>query len=84
MLEILVVWYTASELHRRAKARGASGWWAALGPLLWFGGEFSAYFVAGALGHEGWVVYPFALAYGALGLWLAFKSVAAAPVRSLP
>ncbi len=71
MLEIFILFHLTRSLMNKATVRGASQAWAGLGPLLWLGGEFSAYFAAGGLGHEGLVVYPFALGYAGLGAWLA-------------
>lgn len=83
MLEIFVLFAIVRSLRNRAAARGASEWWAALGPLLWVGGELAIFFVAGAAGADDLTPYPFALAYAAFGAWLAHYIIDRVPVGSV-
>ena len=82
VIEILVVFNLVGRLRKAAAARGASEGWAALGPLLWFGGEVGGFFVAGAFGAEGLIAYLLAIAYAVAGRFLSIYIVDRVPRRT--
>jgi len=86
MIEILVVIALTSKLSAMVKAKGRSGFWAALGPLFWFGGEFMGACCGGVgvgltstsssmSGGENVIIYILALICAGIGAGLSFAVV---------
>lgn len=82
MIEIAVVVALTRYLLSLVKARGAHGGWAALGPILWVGGEFMGFIIAGAFGLGGMGGYPLALLLAGLGAGLARWIASEAPLSA--
>ena len=68
MLEIIAVVFLAKKLAAIAKAKGRSAGWAALGPVLWIGGEITGAVVGFAMtGGDGLAPYGFAIMGAIIG-----------------
>ncbi len=79
MLEIIFIITFSRKLAEIAGSKGRSKGWAALGALMWFGGEIMGFVIGTLLGIEGLGSYGVALLCGAIG-----ATVAWAVVKQLP
>ncbi len=72
MLEIIAIAMITGRLKNTATSKGRSGWWAALGPLLWIGGEVLGAAGAAIAGMDGFAHYAGALVGAVIGVGIAY------------
>lgn len=79
MLEILILVKFTRYLASVAREKGRTSAWAALGAVLWIGGEVFGFLVGAIAGLEDFAAYGPALVCAAIGAGVAYGIVALLP-----
>lgn len=83
MLEIIVLIFLTRHLNKSAKLKGHSGAYAALGPVLWFGGEITGALIGTIVTGEILFGIIIGLVFAAIGAGISLAVVGSLPNKYL-